>query len=288
MLDYSEPTTSLVHADAQGQPTTTAYIIAEGVGLQHKSVRKLVEDHREDFEDFGVCRFEIAKPAASENGGGRPQKVAVLNREQAMLLMTYMRNNPIVREFKKHLIKAFAEMERQLATQPAKEDFIAKFGLPRDYTEALEQPLEKQHQIKSLECENDALKGGVGIGIREFIKTYFVAPGEQQIFDYLYRRGYLIDGRLYNSDGTAARAGDGPLTRPDHMHPTYLGRKYFTLALPETGKGNKKRARVIPERALELVEILLRAKSLKVEMTEQGYQALQQHLNPSHLRVVDS
>ena len=104
-----------VAQDGDGQLTTTSLIVAEGVGLQHKNVRELIEDNIADFEEFGVCRFETAKPSTSANGGGRPQKLAVLNRDQALLLMTYLRNSAVVRDFKKRLIRAFTEMERRLA-----------------------------------------------------------------------------------------------------------------------------------------------------------------------------
>lgn len=96
-----------VTQDNDGQLTTTSLIVAEGVGLQHKNVRELIEDNIADFEEFGVCRFETAKPSTSANGGGRPQKLAVLNRDQALLLMTYLRNSAVVRDFKKRLIRAF-------------------------------------------------------------------------------------------------------------------------------------------------------------------------------------
>lgn len=113
MADHTAP--DIVEQDSNGEPVTTSLIIAEGVHAQHKNVRELIEDNLADFEEFGVCRFKTAKPATSANSGGRPRKVAILNRDQALLLMTYLRNTAIVRQFKKDLVRAFGSMERRLA-----------------------------------------------------------------------------------------------------------------------------------------------------------------------------
>lgn len=103
----------LVHRGPDGQPATDSHTIAEGTGSQHGSVIRLIRDNVSDFEEFGGVGFEIQP---FETAGGRQERtVAVLNREQAMLLMTYMRNNEIVRDFKKRLIREFSELERAAA-----------------------------------------------------------------------------------------------------------------------------------------------------------------------------
>ncbi len=141
-----------VAQDDDGQLTTTSLIVAEGVGLQHKNVRELIEDNIADFEEFGVCRFETAKPSTSANGGGRPQKLAVLNRDQALLLMTYLRNSEVVRDFKKRLIRAFTEMERRLAegAQPA---------VPQTYAEALRAAADAAEQLEAERKRTAELEG---------------------------------------------------------------------------------------------------------------------------------
>lgn len=104
---------NLVHRGPDGEPATDSHIIAEGTGSQHGSVIRLIRDNVSDFEEFGGVGFQI-RPF--ETAGGRQERtVAILNREQAMLLMTYMRNNEIVRDFKKRLIRAFSELERAAA-----------------------------------------------------------------------------------------------------------------------------------------------------------------------------
>jgi len=88
-------------------PVTTSLVVAVGTQLDHASVILLVRKYQNDLEDFGLLDFK------SESTGGRPTEYAILNQEQATLLLTYMRNTDIVRGFKKALVKAFWELARK-------------------------------------------------------------------------------------------------------------------------------------------------------------------------------
>ena len=96
-----------------GMPVVSSTAIAEGVGREHKSVIQLVRQNLSDFEEFGPCAFEM-RMVNRPQGGGHPQEVALLNEQQATLLMTYMRNNEVVRAFKKRLVRAFYEMAKRV------------------------------------------------------------------------------------------------------------------------------------------------------------------------------
>lgn len=104
---------SLVTAASDGTLTTTSLIVAEGTGVQHKNVLELVRDNLADFEEFGGVAFET-RPFETA-GGVQQRDVAILIEEHAALLMTYMRNNEVVRGFKKRLVKAFFELRRAVA-----------------------------------------------------------------------------------------------------------------------------------------------------------------------------
>lgn len=101
------------------QPFTTSLIIAERTDNQHQGVRELITNYLDDFQAFGPVRFETGKPLNSENGGGRPTKYAELNEEQAFLLISYMRNTPVVRELKQQLVRDFVLMRRVIAAAAA-------------------------------------------------------------------------------------------------------------------------------------------------------------------------
>lgn len=94
----------LVNKNESGDLVTTSMAIALGTNNDHASVIKLVREYKLDLEEFGLLDFK------SESSGGRPTEYAVLNEQQATLLITYMRNSEIVRTFKKRLVKAFYEL----------------------------------------------------------------------------------------------------------------------------------------------------------------------------------
>lgn len=101
-----------------GNPVTNTLILAEGTNNQHESIIRLVRKYQDDLEYFGPCRFEIAM-GNRKQGGGKPLEFAHLNEPQTTLIMTYMSNTPIIREFKKRLVAAFFELAagRNLAIQ---------------------------------------------------------------------------------------------------------------------------------------------------------------------------
>ncbi|WP_455481269.1 Rha family transcriptional regulator [Bartonella sp. B12(2025)] len=102
---------NLVTINNAGIAVTTSLKVAEGVGNSHATVIKLVRNNRKDFEEFGRVGFEIVP--FETTGGRQKREIAILNEAQATLLMTYMRNNDMVRAFKKALVKAFYELKKQ-------------------------------------------------------------------------------------------------------------------------------------------------------------------------------
>lgn len=97
--------------DGKKEPYTTNEIIAECAEIERISVRKLIENHKEDLEVFGILSFEMTK---INDGRGRPRKIYHLNEQQETLLITYLDNTKPVREFKKNLVSAFFEMRDEL------------------------------------------------------------------------------------------------------------------------------------------------------------------------------
>ena len=96
-----------------GQALVTSATIAAGVEIKHQNVLALVRKYQSDFEAFGIFTFETWKL----NGGrGRPETVALLNEQQATLLVTYCKNTEIVRRFKVALVKAFYEARQTQLT----------------------------------------------------------------------------------------------------------------------------------------------------------------------------
>jgi phage regulator Rha-like protein len=80
---------------------TDSLAIAEGVGLEHRTVIRLIRKYESDFNQLGTLNFESSK------SGGLPTEYAILNEDQATYLVTLFRNSDIVRAFKLQLVKEF-------------------------------------------------------------------------------------------------------------------------------------------------------------------------------------
>lgn len=105
---------------AKGVATTTSMRVANGTENDHASVLRLIRDNLSDFEEFGMVGFEIRPRPAGQHGGGDVQ-IAILNEEHATLLLTYMRNNAIVKDFKKRLVREFSALRRASVPQSREE-----------------------------------------------------------------------------------------------------------------------------------------------------------------------
>lgn len=89
-------------------PYTTSEIIAQGAEVDHHAVQQTLAQYADDFKELGIFAFEMRKLG----GRGRPQKIYHLTEEQATLLITYLKNTPVVRAFKKELVRQFFQMRR--------------------------------------------------------------------------------------------------------------------------------------------------------------------------------
>lgn len=87
-------------------------MIAKGTDNEHRAVRRLIEKYENDLSDFGkVC---ILNAHLETKGGIQKISYYQLNEEQAVFLMTLLRNSKIVVAFKKELVKQFYQMRQLL------------------------------------------------------------------------------------------------------------------------------------------------------------------------------
>lgn len=97
------------------QVFTSSKIIAAGTNNKHHSITAVIQKYLSDFEDFGKVRFEM-EPLSS----GQKEKIYILNQQQATLLMTYLRNSEITRNFKKELVRQFYLMQQFIFERQSK------------------------------------------------------------------------------------------------------------------------------------------------------------------------
>ena len=132
---------------------TDTLSISNGTDNDHASVIKLVRSYQSDLEEFGRVGFEIVSFETA--GGHQEREIAILNEQQATLILTYMRNSEIVRTFKKALVKAFYELRNNQKKQlTASEMFLqnAKIlvDIERKQNEQAQQILQIRSEVKQV------------------------------------------------------------------------------------------------------------------------------------------
>lgn len=154
-----------------GEPVTTSLAIAEGTTNTHEAVIKLVRTYTADLEQFGRVRFEI-RPFETA-GGMQQREIALLNEQQSALVIAYMRNSEIVRQFKITLIKGFFDMRAQLSAQnslaelPPEQRALVALMVDNARIKAQQQEIvavQESHteSIKRLEVKQSAFEDGAG------------------------------------------------------------------------------------------------------------------------------
>jgi len=98
------------------QVVTTTTAISDGTKVEHKAVIQLVRTYQADLEEFGRVAFQMAPFQTA--GGTQTREIAELNEHQATLILAYMRNSEIVRNFKKRLVSEFFRMRDKLNAKP--------------------------------------------------------------------------------------------------------------------------------------------------------------------------
>ncbi|WP_151950320.1 Rha family transcriptional regulator [Aliarcobacter butzleri] len=101
--------------------TVSHRVIAEQTNNKEVSVANLINKYISDFEVFGKVHF---KNEAIKNTKNRINEIVTyyLNEQQSYLLLTYLRNSEIVRNFKIALVKAFFEIKKQLENKSSNTD----------------------------------------------------------------------------------------------------------------------------------------------------------------------
>ncbi|WP_336818925.1 phage regulatory protein/antirepressor Ant [Gordonia sp. MMO-8] len=200
MQDQSNPTSELVATATDGTLTTTSLIIAEGTQAQHKNVLELVRNNMTDFEEFGRVAFET-RPFATA-GGTQHRDVAILNEQQSALLMTYMRNSDIVRDFKKRLVRAFFELRDARPVAPAelsRRDILTMALEAEDRADAAEAKMrELAAPAKSWQLLADASGDfSVAEAAKILSRDPEITTGRDRLFAFMADHKWIFRARSY-------------------------------------------------------------------------------------------
>lgn len=240
----------MVTLNAEQTPTTTTLIIAEGTHAQHASVLKLVRKNLKELEEFGRGGFQI-RPFETA-GGPQQREVAILNEQQSTLVLSFMRNLPVVKEFKIALVKAFFEMAKKLKAQrppqPALPDFTNPACAARAWAEQYEQSLALEAQVKSdtpkVEFAEAVTASDAEHTITEAAKVLSIRP--RKFFDWLRMGGFIykqgtqtmqisINKGLMVTRFHTFKHTDGELDKKAHARITGKGLYFFYQRLRHEG-----------------------------------------------------
>lgn len=110
-------------------------LLAEHLSIQHKNVLELVDKYQSDFEELGPLAFQTRKGEALPQGGfAKSTRIALLNEDQAYLLLTFSRNTPHVVGLKVQLVKAFSRFRKN---QPTEADYLPFYHELHDQVKTL-------------------------------------------------------------------------------------------------------------------------------------------------------
>ncbi len=130
-------------------------LMARELGTTHKSVFEQARNYKTDFEALGEVPFQTeALPS------GQSVKFALLNEDQAFLLLTFSRNTAKVRSLKLKLIQAFRDARR--AAELRQTEYLPEYREMREaiHVAAAGSPTERFLHMNA----NKALNQLVGIG----------------------------------------------------------------------------------------------------------------------------
>lgn len=107
-------TDTAIQLTGKDEPRVDTRILADYLGLQHRSVFALVTRYKSDFQELGQVRFQIAAVKNIGERGSKHHKYALLNEDRSYLLLAYSRNTARVRGLKVELVKAFKQARNAL------------------------------------------------------------------------------------------------------------------------------------------------------------------------------
>ncbi|MGJ0341650.1 Rha family transcriptional regulator [Aliarcobacter cryaerophilus] len=173
------------------EPRVSHRVIAENTNNKHKSIQDLISRHISLFEKFG--QIKIIENKVQTSGGVQTITNHFLNENQATFLITLLRNNEIVLDFKFKLVEEFIKM-RNLLLNPNIQELSGRVGGLTKANNDLRKELDKwkkksKRRFENLEDDVDELKS------KQFLITH---KSFDEKLDLLFKRNKEILNRNVN------------------------------------------------------------------------------------------
>ena len=178
------------------EPFTTSKVVADNSGIKHESVVRILSKYQKDFEEFGILRFEIGEI----KGRGQPERVYRLNEEQTSLLVTYLKNTPVVRTLKIELVRQFYAMRAELTRRHVER--AALKPIRREMTDVIQQVDNGKWAYKkytdlayktAIGKTAKAIREERGADKRDVAADYMTADEIRSVTDAQYKIAVLLD-----------------------------------------------------------------------------------------------
>ncbi|WP_418180753.1 Rha family transcriptional regulator [Aliarcobacter lanthieri] len=173
------------------EPRVSHRVIAENTNNKHKSIQDLISRHISLFEKFG--QIKIIENKVQTSGGVQTITNHFLNENQATFLITLLRNNEIVLDFKFKLVEEFIKM-RNLLLNPNIHELSGRVGGLTKANNDLRKELDKWKKKSKIRFEN--LEGDVDeLKSKQFLITH---KSFDEKLDLLFKRNKEILNRNAN------------------------------------------------------------------------------------------
>lgn len=206
-----------------GTPATTSLVIAEGTDNEHRAVLQLIRTYAADLNEVGGVAFQM-RPFETA-GGMQRREIAVMDEPASALLMTYLKNSEVVRDFKKRLVSDFYAMRQQLTTPAVPQTYAAALRAAADQSDRAELAEAKIAELEPKAQVADKLLDANGdLSVRDAAQALTragVKVGATRLFAELDQRGWIKragDGR-YRVIQSAIETGHMSVLPASHYHP---------------------------------------------------------------------
>ena len=180
----------IILSTQNGEPVASSRQIAESFEKNHRDVLRAIDGLKEDVRNFAQMFFETDTP----DSYGRPQRTYLMTRDGFTLLAMGFTGKAAL-EWKLKYIAAFNAMEKELAAKPLSRSELMAQALIAAHEEL-------EHKTAQLEAMTPkavfadavrASKSSILIGeLAKILRQNGVAMGQNRLFEWLRRNGYLI------------------------------------------------------------------------------------------------
>lgn len=137
-------TTAALSLSLGDKPRVDSRLLAEHMNVQHKNSMELLQTHKAAFLELGHLRFQTEVGYRAQ-GGGKAERFALLNEDQAYFLLSLSRNTPRVVALKVKLVKAFSAARK--AAQQRQTEYLPSYHQAHDALQGLAPDPQRQHYL---------------------------------------------------------------------------------------------------------------------------------------------